>query len=502
MSIVLRPRQEKAFADLRASYKRGCVAPILVAPTGFGKSATAIAMIQSATAKGLRVWFLAHLKEILNDTADRLIAERIKHGYIWAGHTADRRQKVQVVSVQTAARRLDRIERPDLIICDEAHLAVAATYQQVFEWAKAGPKFYQKGGCKLLHLTATPKRLDGRGMGEVADDIVLTCSSQDLIDEGLLAPVRYLTPDMPDLGGARHLGGDFNPVDTAAIMRKPAIVGSALSHYLAHGRGRPGLGFCVDIASARQFALEFEAAGLRTMAISGDDHDDTRYQALEWIQNGRLDFVFNCKLWVAGVDAPALSYIADLAPTESLTRYLQGLGRGLRTCEGKQNLIYADHAGNLSRHGNPLMLREWTLAASEAKRAPSEARELPTKQCPKCFGTVASIATVCGLTSILTGERCGHVFEVQGREIEQVDGELSEVDLTRQIAAEIQQKKAARMEQGSAKDLQQLTALFIKRGSSPEKAARRAMHVLNGRATRDARQAQILADMEARSARG
>lgn len=444
-------------------------------------------MIQSATSKGLRVWFLAHLKEILNDTADRLITSKIKHGYIWAGHLADRRQQVQVVSVQTAARRLDRLDKPDLIIVDEAHLAVASTYQDVFKWACAGPKFYKPGGAKLLHLTATPKRLDGRGMGEVADDIVLTCSTQDLIGEGLLAPVRYLTPDMPDLGGARHLGGEFNPIDTAAIMRKPSIVGSALNHYLKFGRGRPGLGFCVDIASARQFADDFAAAGLRTLAISGDDHDDLRYRALADIQSGRLDFVFNCKLWVAGVDAPALSYIADLAPTESLTRYLQGLGRGLRTHPGKQNLIYADHAGNLARHGNPLMLREWSLDAAETKRGGGK-QEMPVKQCPACFATVAAAATHC---------ICGHEFQTQAREIEQVEGELTEVELTQQIMAE---KRAKRVEQGSAKDLDALIALGRKRGvSSPE---RWAQHVLNGRAARDARQAQIMADLQARASRG
>ena len=500
--LTLRPRQEKAFADLRASYRAGHVAPILAAATGFGKTATAIAMIQSATSKGLRVWFLAHLKEILNDTADRLIASKIKHGYIWAWHTVDRRQQVQVVSVQTAARRLDRLEKPDLIICDEAHLAVAQTYQDVFEWAQAGPKYFRKGGAKILHLTATPRRLDGRGMGEVADDIVATCSSQVLIEEGLLSPVVYLRPDTPDMRRddgkmAGHIGGEFNPVDTAAIMRRPSIVGSALDHYLTRGRGRPGLGFCVDIASARQYADDFAAAGLRTMAISGDDHDDTRYQALEWIQNGRLDFVFNCKLWVAGVDAPAISYIADLAPTESIVRYRQGLGRGLRVCDGKENLIYADHAGNLARHGNPLGDVEWSLDAVEGKRSTSTIREMPTKQCPKCFGTVATITTVCGLTSILTGQRCGHEFEVQGREIEQVEGELTEVDLTKQIAAEAKQK---RVEQGSAKDLDALIALGRKRGvSSPE---RWAQHVINGRAARDARQAQIMADLEARYQRG
>ncbi len=480
MSLILRPRQAQAIEDLRASYKRGCIAPILLAPTGFGKTATAITMIQSATSRGLRVWFMAHLKEILNDTAERLIKERIPHGYIWAGHDADRRQRVQVVSVQTAARRLDRLEKPDLIVCDESHLAVAQQYQDVFEWAHAGPKFYRKGGCKLLHMTATARRLDGRGMGEVADDIVLTCASGDLIAEGLLAPVRYLTPDTPDTSKLGHLGGEFKSSDVSEMMSKPAIVGSALQHYLTHGRGRPGLGFCADIKAAKKYAEEFAAAGLRTIAISGDDHDDTRYMALSGIQTGKLDFVFNCKLWVAGVDAPAIAYIADLAPTESLTRYLQGLGRGLRTCPGKADLIYADHSGNLARHGNPLAQREWSLEATNTGKAASEKQEMPVKQCPKCYATVPSVMPAC---------RCGHVFEVKGRVIDEVEGVLSEVDLAMQA---VQQKKAARMEQGSAKDREALIAVAKKRGIA--RAAEWAEHVLRGRAARDARIAQELAD--------
>lgn len=474
----LRPRQTKAIEDLRAAYKRGSIAPILIAPTGFGKSHTAINMIQAATARGLRVWFMAHLREILDDTASRLIEAKIKHGYIWAGHLVDRRQQVQVVSVQTAARRLDRLDRPNLIIVDESHLAVATTYQDIFEWAHAGPKFYRKGGCKLLHLTATPRRLDGRGMGEVADEIVPTCSTAELITEGLLAPVRYLTPDMPDMSGAHHLGGEFRTDDAAAAMRKPSIVGSALRHYLEHGRGRPGLGFCVDIASAKKFADEFAAAGLRTMAISGDDHDDHRYAALSGIQTGKIDFVFNCKLWVAGVDAPAISYIADLAPTESLTRYLQGLGRGLRTHPGKQNLLYSDHSANLARHGNPLMAREWSLDAAGEKKTATK-QEMPVKQCPKCFSTVAAAATNC---------ICGHVFVTVAREIEQVEGQLTEVELAQQAA---EQKIQARREQGSAKDLEALVALGRKRGIARPEAW--AAHVLKGRAARDERIAQTMA---------
>lgn len=477
MTLILRPRQAKAIDDLRAAYKSGRRAPILVAPTGFGKSATAITMIQTSVQKGLRVWFMAHLKEILNDTTIRLTAAGVKHGYIWAGHLADRRQQVQVVSVQTAARRLDRIDRPDLIIVDEAHLAVAQTYQDVFEWAKAGPKYYERGGALLLHLTATPKRLDGRGMGEVADAIIPTCASLELIQEGLLAPVRYLRPDTPDTSGMAHRGGDFATEQASALMSKPAIVGSALRHYQEHGAGRPGLGFCVDIKSARVYAERFAEAGLRTVAISGEDDDDERYRALSDIQSGKLDFVFNCKLWVAGVDAPALSYIADLAPTESLTRYLQGLGRGLRTSPGKQDLVYADHAGNYGRHGNPLAAREWDLAADPAKQKKGGKSAVPEKKCPVCFASVPGQSLTC---------ICGHVFQTKGREIEEQEGVLREIELMEQ--KRIEAAKQQRMIQGRAQTESDLVAEGRRRGMKrPELWAR---HVLRAREAKNQREAR------------
>lgn len=473
--IELRPRQQKAVLDLREAYRAGFKAPILLAPTGFGKTTVCASMIQTSIQKGLRVWFMAHLKEILNDTTVRLTAAGVKHGYIWAGHLADRRQQVQVVSVQTAVGRLDRIDRPDLLIIDEADLAVAASYQTIFEWAHAGPKFWKKGGCRLLHLTATPKRLDGRGMGEVADAIIPTCSSLELIQEGLLAPVRYLRPDTPDTSSIGHRGGDFATDQASALMTKPALVGSALRHYQMHGAGRPGLGFCVDIKSARVYAERFAEAGLRTVAISGDDGDDERYRALSDIQTGKLDFVFNCKLWVAGVDAPAISYIADLAPTESLRNYLQKIGRGLRTCPGKENLVYGDHAGNYARHGNPLAARQWNLAADPNKGKKGAASQVPEKKCPVCFASVHGASLKC---------ICGHVFQAKGREIEEQEGVLTEVELMEQPrqAAIVERKQA----QGRAQTLEELIAEGKRRGI--RRAELWAGHILRARHAKEQRE--------------
>jgi DNA repair protein RadD len=208
MKTQLRPRQVKALDDLRNAYASGARAPILVAPTGFGKTATAAEIVRLSISKGRKVWFLAHLREILDDTSQRLIRANIPHGQIKAGTHTDYTKPVQVVAVQTAVRR-PRLPRPDLIIVDECHLAVAESYRKVIAAA---------GNPLLMGLTGTPQRLDGRGLGEVFDCLVPTCSSAELIDEGLLAPVRVYAPPAVDLSGLRTRAGEYDQGQASEIL--------------------------------------------------------------------------------------------------------------------------------------------------------------------------------------------------------------------------------------------------------------------------------------------
>lgn len=466
--MSLRPRQIKAVDDVSAAYRKGYKAPVLIAPTGFGKTHTSATIIRRALAKGNKVWFLAHLREILAATSGKLCTERIPHGWIAAGELGDRRQPVQLAMIQTLVRRLDRFDPPDLMIVDEAHLAVAQTYQDIFEWAKAGPKYHRPGGAHLLHLTATPQRLDGRGMSEVADILVPTCSTGDLIGEGLLAPIRYYAPSSQDMSGVRTTGGDFNAADVANAPDRPRIVGDAVTHYRKIAHGRPAIAFCVSIADAEKAAERFREAGYRAVAISGESDPFERDRALTGLLDGRLDVVCNCALWVAGVDVPNVSCIILLAPTKSLTKYLQSVGRGLRTHEGKTDCVILDHVGNVGRHGLPTDERDWSLDASPKKRGAGKS-EVPVKTCQKCFATVASAATHC---------RCGFVFPVTAREVEQVDGELTEIDAE---ALKRERKK----EQGRAQTEADLIAVGRARGMRrPELWAR---HVLRARHARDNR---------------
>lgn len=434
--MQLRPRQAKAIEDLREAYRNGYKAPVMVAPTGFGKSATASFIIREAVAKGRRVWFLAHLREILAATSAKLDAEGIDHGFIMAGKPEDDSKPVQVAMVQTAVRRLGRYAKPDLIVIDEAHLAVADTYQRVITDA---------GNPRLLHLTATPIRLDGRGMREVADIIIPTCSTADLIAEGLLAPVRYYAPSRPDLTGVRTVAGEYAQGDLADAMNKPSITGDAVAHYRKLAHGRPAVAFCTNIAHARDTAAMFAQAGYRAVAISGESHQDERDQALRGLQSGDLDVVVNCQLWVAGVDCPAIGCIIQLAPTKSLTKYLQSIGRGLRTHPGKTDCVVLDHAGNAFTHGLPNDTREWSLDGAKKRTRTGDDLVEPVRQCERCY-LVHAPAPVC--------PNCGHVHPVKERKIQQTDGELAEL-------TEIKRQK--RQEVGRARTYQDLIAIAKER---------------------------------------
>lgn len=436
--IELRPHQALALDDLRAAYREGRRAPVLVMGTGGGKTATAAVIIRSAVARGKRVWFMAHLREILDTTSAKLDSEGIAHGYIMAGRPESPDLPVHVVMVQTAVRRLDRLPRPDLIVIDECHLAVAATYRQVVAAV---------GRPVLLGLTATPVRLDGRGLVEMFDQLVMSCDTAQLQAEGLLVPIRYYAPSRPDLTGIRTVAGDYAQGDLAERMNRPSVTGDAVDHYRKLAHGRPCVVFCTNVRHAEDTAAAFRAAGYRAIAISGESATDERTGALDRLRTGELDVVVNCQLWVAGVDCPAIGCVILLAPTKSVTKYLQSIGRGLRTAPGKQDLVVLDHAGNAFTHGLPTETREWTLEGAKRKARATDDVEA-VRQCERCY-FVFKPAPVC--------PSCGHAHTPKPTKLEQRAGELAEI-------TEIKRKQ--RQEVWRARTIEDLQKIAAQRGYS------------------------------------
>lgn len=448
---MLRPHQIKAIADVRAAYGDGYRAPILCAPTGAGKTFTAAEIIKSAISKGNRVWFLAHLREILDDTSRRLDVAGIKHGFIMAGKPRNLHEYVQIVSVQTATRRQFPI-KPGLIIIDECHLAVANTYKKVIEAAGSPP---------ILGLTGSPCRLDGRGLGELFDQIIPTCSTGDLIAQGMLAPIRYYAPSKPDLEGIRMRAGDYALDQLEEAVTRSRITGDAVNHYRRMCDGKRAVVFCVSVKHAEHVADQFRAAGCQAVAISGSSTSAERTRALTGLRSGEIQVVCNAQLWVAGVDVPEIECVILLRPTKSLTFYLQSIGRGLRTAPGKEACVVLDHAGCIFEHGPPDMAREWSL---DAKPRRTKQAAPAVRECPSCFAAHEP-ASVCPL--------CGHVYTKQERSgPEQVEGTLDAIDL-----AAMQRER--KREQGRAQTLEQLIRIGRERGY--KNPTMWAQHVLRAR---------------------
>lgn len=434
--MSLRQHQAKALDDLRAAYRAGHRAPVLVMATGGGKTHTSAEIIRSAVARGRRVWFMAHLREILDTTSAKLTAEGIAHSYIMAGRTYDQAAPVHVVMVQTAVRRIDNLPHPDLIVIDECHLAVANTYRQVVQAV---------GNPTLLGLTATPARLDGRGLREMFDTLVQSCDTADLQRQGLLVPIRYYAPSRPDLAGIRTVAGEYAQGELADRMNRPSITGDAVAHYRKLAHGRPCVVFCTSVRHAEDTADAFRQAGYRATAISGETATDERTGALERLRSGDLDVVVNCQLWVAGVDCPIIGCVILLAPTKSVTKYLQSIGRGLRTAPGKADLVVLDHAGNAFTHGLPTEPREWNLDGAPKKPKLQDDEVEPVRQCERCY-FVHAPAPVC--------PSCGHVHPVKERKLNQQAGDLEELTAI---------KREKRQQVGRARTISDLIAIAKER---------------------------------------
>jgi superfamily II DNA or RNA helicase len=329
------------------------------------------------------------------------------HGVIAANRAMDLSAAVQVASVQTLARRLHKLPRDffQLVIIDEAHHSNAGT------WAKVLEHFHQ---AHLLGVTATPIRLDGRGLGEHYQAMVEGPSAAWLTDNGYLAPARVLAPPGFDTTGLRKRMGDFDTRE--AEHRIGTIMGDCLSHYRRHLDGQTAIAFCCSVAHAEAVASLFQCNGIPAASIDGSMTSEQRRDLLQALGTGRLKVLTSCALIGEGVDVPSVGGCILLRPTASTSLHLQMIGRCLRPSPGKAAAVVLDHVGNTLRLGHHLEPREWTLdglAKRDREKAPS------VKVCPQCFAAMASQAKQCG--------ECGHTFAAEVRELQQVEGELVEV---------------------------------------------------------------------------
>jgi len=408
--VKLRSYQEEAVEAVRRAYVDGCRRVLFVLPTGGGKTVVFSHITQSAAARGNRVLLLVHRVELLDQASRSLGAMGVRHGVIAAGRSMNLSAPVQVASVQTLARRLHHLPHDhfQLAIVDESHHATAGT------WSKTLQHFSH---ARVLGVTATPCRADGRGLGEMFDEMVLGPSSAWLTEQGYLAASRVFAPPIGfSAKGLRKRMGDFDMKQASEELGGRSIMGDAVSHYRKHLEGQTAIAFCCSVAHAEAVAEAFRGQGVNAASIDGSMDAATRRGLLEALGSGELKVLTSCSLIGEGVDVPSVAGCILLRPTQSLSLHLQMIGRCLRPQEGKTSVIL-DHVGNIQRLGHHLDEQEWTLDGVKKKERDSAPS---VKVCPKCFAAMGSRASEC--------EECGYKFVVEKRELVTVEGELVEVD--------------------------------------------------------------------------
>jgi DNA repair protein RadD len=441
VSLQLRPYQTDLIDRTREALRTN-QRVLMQAPTGAGKTAITVYMMSRAAQAGRRSLFCVHQNELLDQTSRALWLQKLEHGLIASGK-ARSPLPAQVASVMTLVRRLDHYDPPDLIIIDEAHRAAAETYKRVLD---AYP------GAKVIGLTATPQRTDGKGLDGIFQNLVEGPTIRQLIDAGFLCDYELLGPPVSaDLEGVRTTMGDYDRAEVEKRMDKPAIMGDAVRHYQTLTLGKRCVVMCVSIKHAQHVAESYQAAGIQAEMIEGNMTNNERAEVLARFKAGETKIITNVQLLIEGVDIPSIEVVQWLRPTQSVIVYMQGNGRGLRPAPGKDKLIILDHVGNWERHGLPDDDREWSLAGRKGRKGNGESDpDVRVQQCPACANIFRPGVSAC--------PRCGAPVEVkEARKIEVVEGELVRID------REALQKESRKL-QGQARDLAALVELGVRRG--------------------------------------
>jgi superfamily II DNA or RNA helicase len=438
MSIKLRDYQELLVNNTRQSFKSKKKRPLIVAPVGAGKTVFFSHMVSLSVKRGNKVLVLAHRDELLDQISTTLRLFKVPHSFISGRRTFLPNMPVQVGSVMTVINRLN-LFTPDLIILDEAH---HATNNNSFG------KIINYYDVFTIGVTATPCRLSGEPLGDVFDDMILAPTMSELISMGYLSDYRLFASAEFKTDNLRMTAGDYNKQDLEKEVDKPQITGSAINEYKNYLSKKRAVVFCVSVKHSENVAAEFMKHNIPSASIDGKMTSTKRKSIIENFKSDKIKVITNCNIITEGFDLPAIEGVILLRPTQSLSLYIQMMGRALRVFQGKTEAIILDHVGNVKRHGLPDQDHEWSLSGSK-KRSKKSPDSFSVRICSNCFGANISTNKVC--------KYCNTPFPIANREIEEVDGTLLEVD-----------KKALRKqklrEQGRASTMDELIQLGISRG--------------------------------------
>ena len=346
-----RPYQTSLVYDIVRLFAAGHRRLIVQLPTGGGKTQIANDLIVRAHAK--RILYIVPSDEILTQTSKTLERAKVRHTTLTAGKKLDLDGVDCLLAMsQTLARRLGTPQfanwTPDLIFVDEAHKLIEQ-HRRVLD-------FWQ---CPVIGMTATPIRLDGKPLAELWPALLCGPSIKTLQRQGFLVPCRTINAYMPDLTAIRRHKDDFDQDQLDAAFSADAVVRSAPGWWLKFAKGRRTIAFTPGVKSSMRLAAEYRRHGIRAEHVDGNTPKSQRDAALLRLKNHQIDVLFNCSLFVEGLDCVEVSCIQLLTSTCSLSRFMQQVGRGLRPAKGKRELVLIDHGGNTARHRRVDADRDW-----------------------------------------------------------------------------------------------------------------------------------------------
>jgi ATP-dependent helicase IRC3 len=346
--LTPRPYQYEAVAALLAATARGVQRPLLVLPTGTGKTIVFALLVQR---RGGRSLILAHRDELIQQAVDklRLVDPTLPLGIVQATrdeHTAP----TVVASVQTLSRRT-RLTRlvPDFqtIVIDEAHHAPAPTYRRILDYCRA----WHPDGPLVVGVTATPERGDRQSLRPVFERIVYQKTLLEMMQAGYLVDLRALQVLLQaDFDALRTAHGDFVDAELETLLLAANAPAQVLAVFQAHATDRKALLFTPTVALAYAMADTFQRAGIAAEALDGTTRLATRRAILQRLHTGETRVVANCAVLTEGFDEPSVNCIIIARPTQSALLYQQMLGRGTRTYPGKTDCLVLDVVGVSTRH--------------------------------------------------------------------------------------------------------------------------------------------------------
>jgi DNA repair protein RadD len=389
--------QSDAVSDILTAFDSGSRAVCFQLATGGGKSRVIRRITEHFHNQKKYISLVTHRKNLVRQLAGELREAGVNFSLVAAGYPMIN-TRIKVCSLQTMVNRFDQMKDQELIIVDECHHIRSKSYMKLFE---AYPD------AKILGVSATPKRTDGKPLRAVFDTLIQGPPMRSLIDQGILCDYDYYAPDTVDMSDVHVSMGEYSTAETAARVDKKAIIGSVIGHYRKLADHKPAIVSCVSIDHAEHVAAQFRESGYRAQAVHSDMPDELVQRYINGLRDGTLELLMQCELLGEGVDIRGAEVLIQLRPTMSVVIFLQHIGRVLRGMPGKRAIIL-DHVSNYERFGMPDDPREWTLEGYDK----IDKGILKYKRCPDCNrGNVPKASRSCPW--------CGHVWQAVEMELPQ-----------------------------------------------------------------------------------